>query len=292
MKEIKSPIVIGIALVVMAMTGCDNKQQKDSAQNVAADSTQVENTDEANDKFTTKKITKSVKNATGDYELIMDFPEGGNDILVNAIREYISESLGSTYGGGEEESKQGSYSGELADGEKMADYYFSLKKKEFAVMNKEMKDDGRPDVPKLESSTKITRDYEDANVITYMFNSYEYAGGAHGGSVSSGMTFRKSDGRRIGWELFTTVKMQSILRNGLKEYFEVKTDEELEQSLTLNGFFYIPQPNTPPLFTKEGILVIYQQYEIAAYAAGMPSFIIPYNKAKEMLNNTGKKLLQ
>ena len=130
MKEIKSPIVIGIALVVMAMTGCDNKQQKDSAQNVAADSTQVENTDEASDKFTTKKITKSVKNATGDYELIMDFPEGGNDILVNAIREYISESLGSTYGGGEEESKQGSYSGELADGEKMADYYFNLKVKD------------------------------------------------------------------------------------------------------------------------------------------------------------------
>ena len=294
MKHYGLPISISILLTVATLTGCGNKTQNETSDNTKADTTESvanETSEEKQEEFKTKKITKKTKNSSGNYELIIDFPEEGNAILVNAIREYICESLGSTYGGGEEETKMGSYSGDLADGEQMAKYYFDIKVAEFDKMYKEMKDDGRPDMPQLESSTKITRDYESDNVITYTFNSYENAGGAHGGSVSSGMTFRKSDGRRIGWELFSTVKMQSILRNGLKEYFEVKTDEELESCLSLSNSYYIPMPTTPPIFTKKGILVIYQQYEIAAYASGMPSFIISYKNAKKMLNSTGKKLL-
>lgn len=291
----KGLLIIGSILAATVMTGCGNKQQ--DTDGTKADSTQVveeteKNEDEEAIKLSVKKISKNIKNATGEYKLIIDFPESDNEILANAIREYISESLGSTYGGGEEESKMGSYSGDLADGEQMAKYYFDLKVKEFTKMYNSMKNEGMPDVPQLASEIQITRGYETPKLVTFNFSSYEYGGGAHGGSVGSGMTFRKTDGRRIGWELFSTVKMQSILRNGLKEYFEVKTDEELENCLTLNGIFYIPLPVTPPLFTEEGIVVIYQQYEIAAYAAGMPSFTIPYKDARKMLNNTGKKLIE
>ena len=169
---------------------------------------------------------------------------------------------------------------------------FDLKVKEFKGMYNDMKQDGMPEVPELASSIKITKDYETDKVVTFHYNSYENGGGAHGGAVGSGMTFRKSDGRRIDWDLFTTVKMQSIIRDGLKEYFEVKTDDELAGCLTLNDSFILPMPVTPPLFGKDGIIVTYQQYEIASYAAGMPSFVIPYKKAKEMMNNTGKKLIE
>ena len=291
----KGLLIIGSILAATVMTGCGNKQQ--DTDGTKADSTQVveeteKNEDEEAIKLSTKRITKNIKNNSGEYKLIIDFPESDNEILANAIREYISESLGSTYGGGEEETKQGTYSGDLADGEQMAKYYFDIKVKEFTKMYNSMKSEGMPDVPQLASETEITRGYETSKVVTFNFSSYEYGGGAHGGSVGSGMTFRKTDGRRIGWELFSTVKMQSILRNGLKEYFEVKTDEELENCLSLEGIYNIPLPVTPPLFTEKGIVVIYQQYEIAAYAAGMPSFTIPYKDARKMLNNTGKELLQ
>lgn len=291
----KGVLIIGSILAATVMTGCGNKQQ--DTDGTKADSTQVgeeteKNEDEDAVKLTTKRITKSKKNNTGEYKLIIDFPESDNEILANAIHEYISESLGSTYGGGEEESKMGSYSGDLDDGEQMAKYYFDLKVKEFTKMYNSMKNEGMPDVPQLASEIQITRGYETPKLVTFNFSSYEYAGGAHGGSVSSGMTFRKTDGRRIGWELFSTVKMQSILRDGLKEYFSVKTEEELESCLGLNSIYSIPLPVTPPLFTEKGIVVIYQQYEIAAYAAGMPSFTIPYKDARKMLNNTGKKLIE
>ena len=281
------------ALAALILTSC-NKKQAATVSSADADSTTVVAPTEKSqtDKLTTKKIAKSLKNDAGEFDLTIDFPEGGNATLVNAIREYISESLGSTYGGGEDESLQGSYSGDLADGEKMATYYFDLKVKEFTGMYNDMKQDGMPEVPELTSSIKITKDYETDKVVTYLYNSYENGGGAHGGAVGSGMTFRKSDGRRIDWDLFTTVKMQSTLRDGLKEYFEVKTDDELAGCLTLNDSFILPMPVTPPLFGKEGIIVTYQQYEIASYAAGMPSFVIPYKKAKDMMNNTGKKLIE
>lgn len=281
------------ALAALILTSC-NKKQAATVSSADADSTTVvEPTEKAQtDKLTTKKIAKSLKNDAGEFDLTIDFPEGGNATLVNAIREYISESLGSTYGGGEDESLQGSYSGDVADGEKMATYYFDLKVKEFTGMYNDMKQDGMPEVPELTSSIKITKDYETDKVVTYLYNSYENGGGAHGGAVGSGMTFRKSDGRRIDWDLFTTVKMQSIIRDGLKEYFEVKTDDELAGCLTLNDSFILPMPVTPPLFGKDGIIVTYQQSEIAAYAAGMPSFVIPYKKAKDMMNNTGKKLIE
>lgn len=281
-----------LVMTAVVLTGC-NKKQTAIAQAVATDTTAVAapTVQTPANELTTKKIAKSQKNQTGTYDLTIDFPVSGNATLVNAIREYISESLGSTYGGGEEDTKQGSYSGDLADGDKMADYYFDLKVKEFQAMYNEMKQDGMPEIPELASSTKITKDYETDRIVTYLFSSYENGGGAHGGAVGSGMTFRKSDGRRVDWDMFSSGKMQTVLRDGLKEYFEVKTDEELASNLTLTETYLLPMPVTPPIFGKDGIIVTYQQYEIAPYAAGMPSFVIPYNKAKAMMNNTGKQLI-
>ena len=85
--------------------------------------------------------------------------------------------------------------------------------------------------------------------------------------------------------------MQDVIKKGLKKYFEVNTDEELENSLSLENTYLLPLPATPPVFTKEGVLFTYQQYEIAAYAAGLPSFIVPYNEAKSLMNTTGNNLL-
>ena len=210
--------------------------------------------------------------------------------MVNAIREYISESLGISYAGEMENNMQGSYSGDLGDGQKMIDYYFDLKYKEFKNAHDEMAEHMQGDVPTYVSETEIHYLYETDKFVTYEMKKYEDMGGAHGGTFISGMTFRKSDGRRVEWDLFTK-SMQDVIKKGLKKYFEVNTDEELENSLSLENTYLLPLPATPPVFTKEGVLFTYQQYEIAAYAAGLPSFIVPYDEAKSLMNTTGKNLL-
>ena len=291
-KRVLQPIVF--VLLMAVVYGCNQKTQTSlpsPSQNDSASVTVNEQEDVQKDgKLTYKQVEQSKKDKSGEYKIIVDFPTSGNPILVNAIREYISESLGISYAGEMENNMQGSYSGDLGDGQKMIDYYFDLKYKEFKKAHDLMAENMTGDVPTFASETEIHFLYETDKFVTYEMKKYEDMGGAHGGTFISGMTFRKSDGRRVEWDLFTK-SMQDVIKKGLKKYFEVNTDEELENSLSLENTYMLPLPATPPVFTKEGVLFTYQQYEIAAYAAGLPSFIVPYDEAKSLMNTTGKNLL-
>ena len=291
-KRVLQPIVF--VLLMAVVYGCNQKTQTSlpsPSQNDSASVTVNEQEVAQKDgKLTYKQVEQSKKDKSGEYKIIVDFPTSGNPILMNAIREYISESLGISYAGEMENNMQGSYSGDLGDGQKMIDYYFDLKYKEFKNAHDEMAEHMQGDVPTYASETEIHYLYETDKFVTYEMKKYEDMGGAHGGTFISGMTFRKSDGRRVEWDLFTK-SMQDVIKKGLKKYFEVNTDEELENSLSLENTYLLPLPATPPVFTKEGVLFTYQQYEIAAYAAGLPSFIVPYNEAKSLMNTTGNNLL-
>lgn len=291
-KRVLQPIVF--VLLMAVVYGCNQKTQTSlpsPSQNDSASVTVDEQEDAQKDgKLTYKQVEQSKKDKSGEYKIVVDFPTSGNPILMNAIREYISESLGISYAGEMENNMQGSYSGDLGDGQKMIDYYFDLKYKEFKKAHDLMAENMTGDVPTFASETEIHFLYETDKFVTYEMKKYEDMGGAHGGTFISGMTFRKSDGRRVEWDLFTK-SMQDVIKKGLKKYFEVNTDEELENSLSLENTYLLPLPATPPVFTKEGVLFTYQQYEIAAYAAGLPSFIVPYDEAKSLMNTTGKNLL-
>ena len=291
-KRVLQPIVF--VLLMAVVYGCNQKTQTSlpsPSQNDSASVTVKEQEDAQKDgKLTYKQVEQSKKDKSGEYKIVVDFPTSGNPILVNAIREYISESLGISYAGEMENNMQGSYDGDLSNGQKMIDYYFDLKYKEFKKAHDLMAENMTGDVPTFASETEIHFLYETDKFVTYEMKKYEDMGGAHGGTFISGMTFRKSDGRRVEWDLFTK-SMQDVIKKGLKKYFEVNTDEELENSLSLENTYMLPLPATPPVFTKEGVLFTYQQYEIAAYAAGLPSFIVPYDEAKSLMNTTGKNLL-
>lgn len=285
---------IVFVLLMAVVYGCHQKAQTPLSSPSQDDSTTVtvnEQEDNQKDgKLTYKQVEQSKKDKSGEYKIAIDFPTGGNPILVNAIREYISESLGISYAGEMENNMQGSYSGDLSDGQKMVDYYFDLKYKEFKNAHDEMAEHMQGDAPTFASETEIRYLYETDKFVTFQYKKYEDMGGAHGGTFIAGMTFRKSDGRLVEWDLFTR-SMQDVIKKGLKQYFEVNTDEEMEKCLSLENTYLLPLPATPPVFTKEGVLFTYQQYEIAAYAAGLPSFIVPYNEAKSLMNTTGKNLL-
>jgi len=129
--------------------------------------------------------------------------------------------------------------------------------------------------------------YEDFNVtynqdcvLSLYFDQYEYTGGAHG------MTIRSSD----TWDLQRSKKMV------LSDLFEKEQDynayviaqinqqiaEDIAsgddmyfedyQHLVVNNF----KPNNFYL-TEEGAVFYYQHYDIAPYAAGIRTFLIPYS---------------
>ena len=130
-----------------------------------------------------------------------------------------------------------------------------------------------------ESTLDITVLYENEEYITMEVSTYLYAGGAHAFSTYYGVTFRKSDGHIMGWDLLSdmsTKEITSKISDGLVEYFEVKSVDDLYGECL---FDYIeegdlPMPGTAPYLVEEGVAFIYQSYEIAPYVAGMPEGVI------------------
>ncbi len=160
-----------------------------------------------------------------------------------------------------------------------------------------------------ENEYTIRMSVQTPDYLTLEIGHYTYMGGAHGGFGSEGVTFRKSDGRKMGWNLFDLSKKQQIIaliREQLKTYFAFDenkkpiSDEELQEQLQVwddpdtpeNELEYgLPLPTTAPYVTRDGIAFVYQQYEIAAYACGLPSGILSFESVRDVLSDEGKNLL-
>jgi len=208
----------------------------------------------------------------GRYRMVVDVPAGDNEALQHAVLEFVTEISG------------GTYTGNLLDVQAMLHHYVDTIAREYDAEGKE-----NPFVAEgemlMESSVEIRKDFENDSLVTYIYKMYDFQGGPHGTSVLSGQTFRKRDGQRVTWDAFHDVShpaMAQLLHDGLMDYFEAANDEELQDCLLSDDVSSLPLPGTPPLFTADGILFVYEPYEIAPYSAGMPQFTVPYEKMKEL----------
>lgn len=222
--------------------------------------------------FRTDSISYVKKDTLAECNITVDAPVMGDGQLGDVLKEFISEELG------------GSYKGGYANMDSLLAWYGNEQYDAMSKMAAEV-----PGTSALPYSyyADIRKVYETDKLVTYTTVISIFTGGAHPMTFTSGTTFRKSDGRRFGMEIFNskfTEKYTEIVYDGLKKYFDVKTDEELKACL-LNSVAssYIPLPQNAPYFTKDGIMLVYGQYEIAPYAAGTPTVVIPYDRAKELL---------
>ncbi|MCR5245262.1 MAG: RsiV family protein [Bacteroidales bacterium] len=153
------------------------------------------------------------------------------------------------------------------------------------------------DMPDWEYDFSLTKSKETERYVVFLSNDYVYQGGAHGGIIGQGgLTFDKEDGLLVEEFLQPDCQeaIQPLLRKGLTQYFSgdgiTVTPEELDDFLLLETGL-IPLPAWTPFPSEEGLVFTYQQYEIAAYAAGMPNFSIPYEEILPFLTPEAKALL-
>ena len=133
--------------------------------------------------------------------------------------------------------------------------------------------------------------------VVFQSMDYIYMGGAHGGITGEGcLTFSKKDGSLVSdfVDASRAAEMQPLMIEGLLRYYSENgyetTWDELSGSLFIeNGF--IPLPAWPLYPTGDGLEFTYQQYEIASYAEGMPSFTVPYADIEPFLTPEAKELL-
>jgi len=200
-----------------------------------------------------------------------------------AVRQTVGEWLNSYLGE--------CYTGDMSDIQALVDFYG----KYHVDSLRRIYEEGVPDFAELCYDVSMAKIYESDKVVTYSMMIYVDLGGAHPTTESIGATFCKDDGRQLKWDIVRNecmADLQDVMRQMLKDYFEVKTDDELMEYLQeVDDVKHIPLPVTPPYMTEKGFTFIYQQYEIAAYAVGMPGDTISYRRFKPYLTEWAKRLL-
>ena len=133
--------------------------------------------------------------------------------------------------------------------------------------------------------------------VVFISQSYVDYGGTHGGIVGGGpMTFSKQDGHLVRdfFEPGSKDAMQGLLRNGMQQYFQPRIDGvgmELDAFLSLPEDGLIPFPAWTPYPLGDSLRFVYQQYEVAAYASGMPEFSLPLDQVRAYLTDDAGKTL-
>lgn len=222
--------------------------------------------------------------------LKVDFPTG-RDSFSMAVARYVSSQLRECCS--ESSSKLRAYKGDMTNGRSMLSYYGK-------GCMKLLKGDGTCDDPDYSSefTAELRKIDDNERYVNYSTQGYMYLGGAHGSSFYYVATLVKPSGKILRHTVDSTKvkQMQPLLRKGVLQYFREMGDNSVTASNLNSSLFIengiIPLPASTPYLSDKGLVFTYQQYEIACYAAGMPSFVIPYNKVKPFMTPEARALIK
>lgn len=130
-----------------------------------------------------------------------------------------------------------------------------------------------------EATIKGYVSYQSPEVISLKFDSYMFTGGAHGYGASYYLNFNPSNGKNLkNEELFKDANVFMKLAET-----EFRDHKKINQGTPINstGFMFDNDTFSLPKaigFTPQGLELIYNPYEIAAYAEGSITLNFPYNK--------------
>ena len=108
----------------------------------------------------------------------------------------------------------------------------------------------------------------------------EYLGGAHGAVFTQLQSFDLSTGNMINvTQKYDADKLLSLAETKFREIHKLDSEADLNDAgfMFEDGKFTLPENMG---LTKEGVLMIYNSYEVASYAQGETRFTIPYSALK------------
>lgn len=143
--------------------------------------------------------------------------------------------------------------------------------------NKDLLEKGISITP-YEAITKYTI-HHTKDILSVVVNYYQYTGGAHGIYTLKPYNYDLKSGKRLALgDLFKAgYDYKTIINNEIKSAIAKEPEQYFVNefnSIRDDQEFYI---------TDRGIIVYFQVYEIAPFAAGNPEFLIPFSLIKEGL---------
>ncbi len=152
-----------------------------------------------------------------------------------------------------------------------------------------LEEEGSESRAAFESNYTLTEQTD--RYVTYISEGYLYAGGAHPMPWYYGVTFSKTDGNMVGYDLFEDPEslVDLISENIKKQYFDPYQTEE--EAYAFDPETPFPLPENDPWIETDSIVFCYGPFEIAPYAAGLPLCKIAISDLKPYFSAKGNALL-
>jgi len=117
--------------------------------------------------------------------------------------------------------------------------------------------------------------FQSIYVITIAVDSYAFTGGAHGNSTITLLNFNPANGNLYRKDDFinTSPGLIELVEKAFRS--EIKSRNKNEEDYFYGQDFKLPE-NVG--FSDEGVIFLYNTYEMASYAQGITEFTIPYGE--------------
>ena len=130
-------------------------------------------------------------------------------------------------------------------------------------------------------------------VICIRIDQYCFLGGAHGGSNAYGMTFDLATGKQITFaDIFTSeADFDAVASTDIVAQINAMTEED--RSIFFEDYATsVPScfPTAGFLYNGDTFIIIFPEYAIACYAAGMSEFSLPVSEYSSQMNAYGVQL--
>ena len=126
--------------------------------------------------------------------------------------------------------------------------------------------------------------FNDNYFATLSFSNYQFSGGAHGMYGESYLVIDIKNSEKITLNSIFDKTSLSILEKRILKKAYIYTSSENATSLQDAGYLVDKIPPTENFsLTALGITFVYQPYEIAPYAAGLPTFSFTWDELKDII---------
>jgi hypothetical protein len=133
-----------------------------------------------------------------------------------------------------------------------------------------------------EATVLAQTSYENSQLLSLRFEAYLFTGGAHGYTTTRFLNFNKETGEEVdALDFFSNrSKLEEVAESAFRKTFEISADSAINSTgfMFEENTYYLPEQIG---FSPEGLTLLYNPYEVASYADGPLTVVIPFGMLKE-----------